>query len=260
VVLAAGAHPDDIEFMMAGTLLLLASKGADLHLLNLANGCCGTKHLSKEEIVRIRSLESREAAKLLNAKLHPPLADDGLIFYDQPLLCQVAALVRRIRPRILLVPSPEDYMEDHQNTSRLLVTGAFVRGMRNFPTNPPQEPTDCDVTIYHAMPYALRDGMRRRLRPEIYVNIASVLKQKESLLACHKSQKNWLDFSQGIDAYLHQMVRMSTEVGEMSRKFECAEGWRRHSHLGFSALESDPLSIILADYSWTDPAYQESLG
>ena len=37
VVLAAAAHPDDIEFMMAGTLLLLKRAGAEIHMWNLAN-------------------------------------------------------------------------------------------------------------------------------------------------------------------------------------------------------------------------------
>mgnify|MGYP000867140096 CR=1 FL=1 len=43
VVLAAVAHPDDIEFMMAGTLFLLKQAGAEIHLWNLANGCCGSR-------------------------------------------------------------------------------------------------------------------------------------------------------------------------------------------------------------------------
>jgi LmbE family N-acetylglucosaminyl deacetylase len=41
-VLAAAAHPDDIEFMMAGTLLRLKDAGCEIHLWNLANGCCGS--------------------------------------------------------------------------------------------------------------------------------------------------------------------------------------------------------------------------
>ena len=41
-VLAFGCHPDDIEFMMAGTLLLLKDLGVELHYINIANGSCGT--------------------------------------------------------------------------------------------------------------------------------------------------------------------------------------------------------------------------
>ena len=38
IVLAIAAHPDDIEFMMAGTLLLLKQAGCETHYLNIANG------------------------------------------------------------------------------------------------------------------------------------------------------------------------------------------------------------------------------
>jgi N-acetylglucosamine malate deacetylase 1 len=40
---------------------------------------------------------------------------------------------------------------------------------------------------------------------------------------------------------------MSLRVGKLSRKFPHAEGWRRHSHLGFAAEETDPLSNVLRD-------------
>ena len=42
VVLAAVAHPDDIEFTMAGTLLRLRDRGWQIHYMNIANGSCGT--------------------------------------------------------------------------------------------------------------------------------------------------------------------------------------------------------------------------
>jgi len=53
VVLAASAHPDDIEFMMAGTLLLLKEAGAEIHMWNLANGHCGTASSSKRFLAKV---------------------------------------------------------------------------------------------------------------------------------------------------------------------------------------------------------------
>ena len=52
--LAIGAHPADIEFMIAGTLLRLRDLGAEIHMWNLANGSCGTVVHTKDEIVRLR--------------------------------------------------------------------------------------------------------------------------------------------------------------------------------------------------------------
>jgi LmbE family N-acetylglucosaminyl deacetylase len=72
-VLALGCHPDDIEFMMAGTLFLLKEAGCSLHYMNLANGSCGTTQYSAEEIVRIRREEAQTAAQLLGAEYHESL-------------------------------------------------------------------------------------------------------------------------------------------------------------------------------------------
>ena len=41
-VFAIAAHPDDIEFVMAGTMMLLDDAGYELHYMNIANGSCGS--------------------------------------------------------------------------------------------------------------------------------------------------------------------------------------------------------------------------
>ncbi len=259
-MLAVAAHPDDIEFMMAGTLLRLRAVGARLHMWNIANGCCGTAALDKEEISRIRAREARGSARLVGAQWHPPLVDDAFVFYEPSLLARAAALVRTIKPAVLLLPSPDDYMEDHQNAARVMVTAAFVRGMRNFPCQPSAAPWDGELTLYHALPHGLRDGLRRLIRPGQYVDVAPVLDGKKEMLSCHRSQREWLEVSQGMDSYLAEMEGMSAEVGRMSGRFAHAEGWRRHSHLGFGRIDDDPLSTLLGDACWVDPSYEEKLG
>jgi hypothetical protein len=80
------------------------------------------------------------------------------------------------------------------------------------------------------------------------------------MLACHRTQKQWLDVSQGMDAYLAQMEQMCRQAGSMSGRFQCAEGWRRHLHLGLCAAGCDPLSELLRARCWIDPEYERSLG
>ena len=258
--LAVGAHPDDIEFMMAGTLLLLKQAGVAVHMWNLANGNCGTATHSREDILRLRWAEAQASARHIGAVMHPPLVDDIAIYYEPEILARVAAVVREIKPDILLVPSPQDYMEDHQNTCRLLVTAAFVRGMSGFATTPPVAPWDGALTLYHACPYGLRDGLRQVVRPGQYVDISSVMAAKTAMLGEHKTQKEWLDVSQGLNAYLTTMEIMSRQVGELSGWFPFAEGWRRHLHLGFAPDERDPLCDLLGKRCWVDAEYEQSLG
>ncbi len=253
-VLAVAAHPDDIEFLMAGTLLLLRAAGWEAHYWNLATGNCGSRVHGPEATRRIRRAEARAAARLLGAHWHPPLVDDAEIFYADGLLRRVAAVVREVRPRVVLTHSPEDYMEDHMNTSRLAVTAAFVRGMPNYRTRPARRAMEGDCTVYHALPHGLRDGLGRRLQPGLFVDTTAVQAAKRAALACHRSQKDWLDVTQGMDSYLDAMDAMAREVGRMSGRFRFAEGWRRHAHLGFCPPDSDPLPEALGTRCRPNPA------
>lgn len=251
IVLAAAAHPDDIEFMMAGTLLRLKDAGCDIHLWNLANGCCGSQDLSRQETITCRWQEAQASAALAAGTCHPPLFEDLEIFYDKASVEKVGAVIREIQPDMILTHSPQDYMEDHQNAARLVVTGAFVRGMKNVRTDPGVAPYDKPVALYHALPHGLQDGLRQKIAPDLFTDIGMVLARKRAMLACHASQKAWLDLTQGINAYLDTMENMSREVGRMSEKFEFAEGWRQHSHLGFAAEHFNPMVDLFSRYPGT---------
>lgn len=244
-VLAVGAHPDDIEFMMAGTLLQLAKKGCKPHIFILATGSCGSAVTDREETVRIRSGEAIDAAETMGAVIYPPIVDDLEITYSLELLRKVAAVVRIAEPDIILTHCPTEYMEDHNATCRLIVTAAFARGMRNFVTDPPRDVVTKNVALYHSLPYGLRDSLNQTVAPDYFVDIESTLAMKKSALACHRSQKEWLDKSQGLDSYLISMENMSREIGESSGAFTYAEGWMRHNHLGFCGIGDNPLVEIL---------------
>ena len=68
-ILAIGAHPDDVEFLCAGTLALYAAQGHEIFIAIATNGNVGSPTLEKNEISVIRKKESLEACKLINAKL-----------------------------------------------------------------------------------------------------------------------------------------------------------------------------------------------
>lgn len=238
-VLAVAAHPDDIEFLMAGTLIRLKAAGLEIHYWNLANGCYGSVQTNREETMRIREQESIESCKRLGATFHPSICDDLSVFYDRETLASVTSKIREIEPSIILTHSLEDYMEDHTSTARLVVTGAFSRAMKHFAVTPPQSPTQQNVCLYHAQPYSNLTPMRKLVVPDIFVDTESLIASKKELLSCHKSQKDWLDQSQGLDSYLETIGQLDGQVGEMSGRFKFAEGWRRHLHFGLGGEEED---------------------
>jgi LmbE family N-acetylglucosaminyl deacetylase len=258
--LAIAAHPDDIEFVMAGTLLLLKDAGWAIHYLNLSTGNLGSVSMSAARTVRVRRREAQAAAKLLGAAWHPPLCNDLEIAYDVRTVRRLCAIIRDVEPRVILTHAPQDYMEDHTTTSRLAVSAAFARGMPNFRTTPPRRPSTAPVTLYHASPHGLRDQLRRRVAPGAFVDTATVHAQKQAALGCHESQQDWLDVSQGINSYMRSMDDFSRTVGRLSRKFTHAEGWRRHSHLGFCDEASDPLREALGRRYLVDIRYERRLG
>lgn len=248
-VFAVAAHPDDVEFNMAGTLSLLARAGFEPHMMNLSRSNLDSNELSESEITGIRRQEAERSASVIDAIYHPPVVDDLLVLYEERLLREMVAVVREIRPTIVLLPSPNDYMEDHTNTARLAVTACFSRAMRHFRSIPEREATDQDVYLYHAQPHLNQDGMRQLVVPSLFVDITGEMDTKLKMLACHESQRQWLDETQGLDDYLQSMRGASAEVARMSGQpdWEYAEGFRQHSYVGLSSRDRDVLAEVLGN-------------
>jgi LmbE family N-acetylglucosaminyl deacetylase len=215
--------------------------------------------MEPEEIIKVRRQEAMDAAKLIGATFHESLANDLEIFYNQKLLSEVTAVVREIGPEIILTQYPFEYMEDHSNSCRLAVSAAFFRGMKNFKSTPPQTPYTGEVAVYHSLPYGLMDPLCNKIKAGLYTDVSEVMNRKKAMLACHKSQKEWLDISQGMNSYIKNMTEMNAEIGKMSGCFKYAEGWCRHLPLGLGMNGADPLSEALEKFAFISPDYEQFL-
>ena len=244
---------------MAGTLILLADEGWGVHCVNVSSGNLGSLTLSPAETAQVRRAEAQNAARSINATWHPSLCNDLQVFYDDRTLRRLTAIVREVDPSIVLTHSPQDYMEDHMNTARLAVSATFARGVPGYRTVPARDPVLSAVTIYHGSPHGLRDGLRRRVIPEAFVNTTTVQYRKREALACHRSQRDWLDATQGMDSYIATMDEFARALGSMSGKFRFAEGWRRHLHYGFGNEQDDPLKDALRGRYLLNARYTRSL-
>ena len=193
---AIASHPDDIEFMMAGTLLALRDAGYEIHYLTIANGSLGSHCHDYATISRMRREESRNAAAIAGAVFHESLCDDLEIFYCRELFSRLVPIIREVDPEIILTHGPYDYMEDHVNAGRLAVSAAFCRGMINCRTAPPATAVNTEVAVYHSMPHSISDQLRRPILPGLFVDISAYLEEKRRMLSCHRSQQEWLDLSQ----------------------------------------------------------------
>ena len=257
--LAIFAHPDDVEYFAAGTMLQLAQRGWELHYFDLCAGNGGSVQMDGPTTATVRLAEAQEAARILGAKFYPPVVNDMTLTFDIEVMRKVASVIRQSRADIVLTHALSDYMEDHMACARLATSAAFTHGMPNFDTVPPAATYGHDVTIDHAMPHGLRTPLRQKVRAGLYVDVGPVQDQARKALAAHASQKDWLDKSQGMDSYLHTLDKMSAAVGALSGKYPLAQGWCRHHHLGYSATEIDPLRSALGSDCVVDAVYEAAL-
>jgi LmbE family N-acetylglucosaminyl deacetylase len=248
IALAAVAHPDDVEFMIAGTLLQLQAVGVEIHIWNLANGCLGSVRHGSAETAAIRWRESTASAQVCQATLHVPLFEDMGIYYDAKSLARVAGVLRQIKPTIIFTHALSDYMEDHQNTARLITSAAFARGMKYYQTDPRSEPYEGPLALYHALPHGLHGPLGEKPVPSHFVKIDEVFAKKREMLAQHNSQREWLGVSQGMVAHVQMMEKTSQMVGSMSGCFNFAEGFNKHFNGGFAEATWDPLSLLLGTH------------
>ncbi|MFO0843553.1 MAG: PIG-L family deacetylase [Gemmataceae bacterium] len=133
VVLSVLAHPDDAEFLCAGTLIRLAREhGWEAHIASMTPGDCGSAELDADAIAALRRAEGARAAALLGATYHCLEERDLRVFYCESALEKVVRLMRTTRARVVLTHSPADYMLDHEVTSTLARAAAFAAAVPNF--------------------------------------------------------------------------------------------------------------------------------
>jgi LmbE family N-acetylglucosaminyl deacetylase len=243
VVLSIGAHPDDAEFMCAGTLALLRERGWQVHIATMAPGDCGTVQYTRDEISRIRKGESARAAAMLDGHYHCLESGDIFIMYDRGTLLKAVELVRKVRPRIVLTLSPSDYMVDHETASRLAQTACFCCGVVNVET-PGDEPFEPIPYLYYADAVEGKDNLGTPIQPSMIVDVSSVMDVKEKMLCCHESQRDWLLKHHGMDEYVNSMKAFgSKRGGQIGSRF--GEGFRQH--LGHAYPQDNILKKELGD-------------
>ncbi len=261
VAMAIACHPDDIEFRMAGTLLLLQKQGWEIHYMNVANGSLGSEKYDTETLIQMRREEAMNSAKSVGFYYHESICNDLEVFYNAELFGKLLPVIRDVKPKIILTHGPYDYMEDHVNAGRLAVTAAFCRGMGNAKTCRPSQKFDDFLTVYHSMPHAMIDPLRRPVIPGIFTDTTSVIETKKQMLAYHKSQQSWLDVSQATNSYIQTLVDGDRNIGKLSGKYEYSEGWIRHNPTGFCEESDNPLidALTPVNQAFINEEFEESI-
>ncbi|HXT13035.1 MAG TPA: PIG-L family deacetylase [Candidatus Angelobacter sp.] len=116
-LLAFGAHPDDIEFGCGAVIARETLAGRKAHLVICSRGEAGTHGTPKQ-----RAAEAKKAAALLGATIEfLELDGDSHLELRAAHAIKLAAIIRRIRPGIVLAPSlVENQHPDHWRLGKLV--------------------------------------------------------------------------------------------------------------------------------------------
>lgn len=242
VVLGIFAHPDDAEMVCAGTLSLLKKAGWSVHIATMAPGDKGTAEYTREEISAIRKSEAAKAAAILGASYHCLEFEDVYIMYDRISVNRTTSLLREVRPSLVFTHSPQDYMVDHETTSRIVQTACFSTGIKNLEI--PETPFEPVPFLYYSDPMEGKDIFGNPVTPSFLIDITEEIPVKEEMLAYHASQRNWLLTHHKMDEYILSMKRFSGQRGSLINA-AFAEGFRQH--LGHGYPQVNILKEILGD-------------
>lgn len=174
-VLAIAAHRDDVEQTCGGTLLRMAARGLRTGILDLTRGESGTRGSAEE-----RAAEADEAGRILGVSWRDALdLPDGAIANTYENRLKVAAVIRRLRPRVVILPYWEARHPDHAICAPLGYEACFVAGLSRVEAGDasPHRP----FKIVYASLYA-------DVRPSFIVDITPYAEQRLQSLMAYRSQ------------------------------------------------------------------------
>lgn len=228
------AHPDDVEFLCAGTLRLLVEVGWELHCVTLCGGDLGAPAGTREEIREMRLREAHRAARVLGGSYAWVGLDDLSVHYAPEQLERVTDSLRRFAPDIVITHSPECYMQDHVETTKLVRMACFAAGMPLFPGRAPATRKGVPA-LYYADAFEGKDVFGRPVLADFWIDVTTVFDIRHEALACHASQREWLRSHHGADDYLETNRRFAREQGGRCGVLY-AEGFRQHLGHGYPQL------------------------
>src|SRR5215472_7256917 len=177
-LLAIAAHRDDVELTCGGTLAKVARTAptARVGILDLTQGEMGTRGDAAT-----RAAEAERAAQVLgvHVRLNAGLPD-AHIHNDDASRKTVVELIRRTRPRVVILPFPVGRHPDHRIASELARDACFLAGLRKYAAS---GEAHRPFKILYALAYR-----EDTVKPSFVVDISDVFETKMKAIRCYASQ------------------------------------------------------------------------
>jgi LmbE family N-acetylglucosaminyl deacetylase len=202
-ILAIGAHPDDVECSIGGTVALMRERGDAVRFLSVTDGGKGHYHpdyaANPRLLVERRMAEAERAAALIGAEFQCLGAPDGGVSVNHETTSSMIRAIRSfgepgIGPELILVNRPNDYHRDHRVTAQLVLDAAYLLTV----------PLMCaDTPPLKRMPVILywHDNFSEPVsfRADVVVRIDRVMETKIEMVCSHESQfAEWIPYAMGM--------------------------------------------------------------
>lgn len=175
-LLAAVAHPDDAELLAGGTLAKAADAGHRVGILDLTRGELGSRGSAE-----IRAAEAVAASAMLGIHERATAGlPDGRLASTDAMRVAVVEQLRRLRPRVIILPYTVGRHPDHRIAAELIRDAAFLSGLKNYPAQgDPWKPSK----LLHALAYR-----EDAVKPTFVVDTSAQFDRKLQAIACYASQ------------------------------------------------------------------------
>lgn len=196
LVLAFGAHPDDIEIGMGGTVAKLNGMGYDVNLI-----VATLPNFVKTDTKEQRRMEATMSAKVMGSK-QPEFLDlsPDEITFNRKFITRIDKIIHNHKPEAVFTQWIGDSHQDHQTLTRAVI--AASRDVNN-------------LFMYETtIPGGLTENA---FRSQLYIDISETLEIKKNALNCFDSQKircgdPWIPAIVGRSSY--RGYQMNTEHAE----------------------------------------------
>ncbi len=186
--LAVFAHPDDPDVSCGGTIAAWSDEGCEVHVVLCADGDKGAADPATDvaELVARRVAESDASARILGvSEVHRLRRRDGEFENDLELRRELVALIRTVRPDVMICPDPVAvfFGERYYNHRDHRILGwAALDAVAPAASSPMYFP---DAGAAHSVDVVLLSGS---LEPDVAVDITGTVARKADAIACHESQ------------------------------------------------------------------------
>jgi bacillithiol biosynthesis deacetylase BshB1 len=235
--LAIGAHPDDVELSVSGTLIKLAELGYRVGVVDMVRGELGSRGTPA-----IRAREAKASAKIMGLSVRENLKlKDGSIFDTPEARLRVVRVLRKYRPELVFTHYWDDRHPDHIYTSRIVAQACYLSGLAKIDTK--QDRFRPGRICYFMIPHTLQ--------PSFYVDITSQFKRKMEAVKAFQSQlfdpkslepQTYLSIPQ----FLPALESLNRYYGTLIQRtyaeaFYCKEALAIDDPVGFFAGKGQPL-------------------